>query len=693
MPKGPVFQKLDYERALRIAPAFVLAILCLGLFAWAAHAADPAAANGAEAVTGEAPRRVVSLVPDATEIIRGLGAGGSLAAVTVEDEPPPGSGCRIITGGPAAPSPEVVKTIQPDLLIVSAENREASALRASKECRILSVESSSISDLYANIRLLGSIFGKSGKAEEIVDRIRGELALIAQKVERFPDGSKKRVARIIGAEGDSLTVPGDDSFQDEFIRLAGGIPPVFGRRGHEVSITLDEWKRFDPEAIYVSCEKRAEIDRLLSRPGWNEVQAVKEGRVFSFPSDMADRLSVRTGAFVAWLASTVYDDEFASERCQVLGEKCLRAHRIEIALPCVRSARLEESTICDFTNKTLIVELSEPMAVLSTLEGERKRISTVGNHYFPPPCWSVEYRQGYDKFKKRALKTIGKSETGGCFLFTGADMGNLSVRKEQFRDMTVYALVTAGVESNAMRASVDEGLFYEPGTINILLLTNMKLSPRAMARAIITATEAKTAAIQDLDVRSTASPAKSQATGTGTDEVLVAEGRGRLIDNTGGHCKLGELIAKAVYGGVTEAVLMQNGIAPDRSVFRRLHERRIDIREILANCNLPDDGAGGRRRLARLEEILLDPRYASFVESSFALSDANERGLLSSLDSYRSWCRGVAEEIAGERIETWTDFVASNEVPVVMRMSFDALLNGLAARERRAANVSANPSR
>ena len=57
-----------------------------------------------------------------------------------------------------------------------------------------------------------------------------------------------------------------------------------------------------------------------------------------------------------------------------------------------------------------------------------------------------------------------------------------------------------------MRMSVDEGPFYEPGTINIVLLTNMKLSPRAMARAIITATEAKTAALQDLDVRSSVQP-------------------------------------------------------------------------------------------------------------------------------------------------------------------------------------------
>jgi hypothetical protein len=251
--------------------------------------------------------------------------------------------------------------------------------------------------------------------------------------------------------------------------------------------------------------------------------------------------------------------------------------------------------------------------------------------------------------------------------------------------MIVYALVTAGVENNAMRMSVDEGHFYEPGTINIVLLTNMKLSPRAMARAIITATEAKTAALQDSDVRSSGSPGRSQATGTGTDEVLVVEGKGIRVDNAGGHCKLGELIARAVYDCVREAVFQQNGISARRSVFRRLQERRIDIYEVIKGCAFPNDGVDVRRRLARFEQVLLQPRYASFLESAFALSDANERGLLSNREAFETWCRSVADEIAGKKLETWTDFVTSEEIPVVMRMSLNALLNGLLSEERQPA--------
>ncbi len=142
--------------------------------------------------------------------------------------------------------------------------------------------------------------------------------------------------------------------------------------------------------------------------------------------------------------------------------------------------------------------------------------------------------------------------------------------------MTVYALVTAGVTSNAVRMGHDTGNFYEPGTINVLILTNMQLSPRAMTRAMISVTEGKTAALTELDIRSSYSP-NLPATGTGTDNILVVQGEGQAIDNAGGHTKMGELIARAVYDGVLEAVARQNGITRERTIFARLAERHISL--------------------------------------------------------------------------------------------------------------------
>jgi adenosylcobinamide hydrolase len=142
-------------------------------------------------------------------------------------------------------------------------------------------------------------------------------------------------------------------------------------------------------------------------------------------------------------------------------------------------------------------------------------------------------------------------------LATGVDIENLAWRREGAGDTWVLALATAGVETNALRIGHDgEAAVGRPaaaGTINIILLTGATLPPGALAASFVTITEAKTVALQDLDIRSVYDPAV-QASGTGTDEVLVVSGDGPRHRYVGGHTQLGETMARAVTGAVTAAV-------------------------------------------------------------------------------------------------------------------------------------------
>jgi adenosylcobinamide amidohydrolase len=383
---------------------------------------------------------------------------------------------------------------------------------------------------------------------------------------------------------------------------------------------------------------------------------------------------------VSWLASRIYTDEFSRKKDQVLEERIFNSRKLDLDLNYIKEARISYSHIHDFLNKTLIIDFNEPMSLVSTLEGERNGINSMGNHYSPPPCWGIEHKNGLKGVRKRVYQVIDKSEDKASFLFTGADMDNLAVKREKFKEMEVFALVTAGVKTNALRMSQDIGRVYEPGTINIILLPNMKLTTRAMTRAIISATEAKVAALQDLDVRSSYTPLVHQANGTGTDNILVVQGTGIRIDNAGGHSRMGELVAKAVYQGVKEAVLKQNGLVVERNVFQRLKDRKISLFELISldecECSVQRSDL-----VAELEEILLQPRYASFVRSSLTLSDGYEAGLVDDLGSYELWCKNVAGEIAGREIKVMLDLTASGKMPVMVRMALNSILNGIYYRE------------
>lgn len=625
------------------------------------------------------PSRVVSLVPAITEIIFKLGAGDAVRAVTCHDTYPSEAATKEIVGGFFSPSLRAIEKIEPDVIFVSRLHKGIREKFGHGRFRLINLEANSISDIYRNINLLGRIFNREKDSARIIDRIKNELRIIDRKVAGIPQSERKRVIRLMGR--DQVMTPGDDSFQNEYIRLAGGIPPRLGKDGNIAAVTKEEWMRFNPQVIYGCDGDRETAEKLFDRPGWKDVEAVRNDKIFFFPCDLTCRASTRAGYFVSWLSAKIYEDEFSKKEEQVLKDQIFRSRKLDLDLDLdyIKDARISYSTIHDFLNKTLIIDFKEPLSLVSTLEGERRGIESIGNHYSSPPCWGIGHKLGLEEIRKRVYQAIGKSEDTASFLFTGADMDNLVIKKERFRDMEVYALVTAGVKSNAVRMSRDEGRFYKPGTINIIILPNMKLSPRAMTRAIISATEAKTAALQDLDIRSSYTPRIHQATGTGTDNIIVVGGNGIPVDNSGGHSKMGELIAKAVYGAVQEAVYRQNGIVARRNIFQRLGDRKISLFDLITSMRVEDD-SDRKRLLWALEDVLLQPRYASFVESSFAISDDYERGLIADLSSHELSCKKVAGEIAGKEIANMKEVTETEDMPLVLRMTVNALLNGIYCR-------------
>lgn len=665
----------------KIFPLLIFFLFCLFFihtpaFSYPINFTD---AQGNDISIKEGPLRVVSLVPSITEIIFKIGAGDAVKGITYHTTYLPETSEKEIIGGFSSPSLIRIEEMNPDVIFYSHSHKMVTERFANKGCQLINLETDSIVDSYKNILLLGSIFNREKEAFKIVNEIKQQLQIISKKVAKIPASKRKRVMRLMGH--DEVMTPGDDSFQNEMIRAAGGIPPVLNKKGQIVPITREEWIRYNPQIIY-GCGRDSEtVKKFLNLSGWKDVEAVKHGDILFFPCDLTCRAATNTGYFVSWLSARINRDDFSNKEKQIFNEEVFKSRRLDMDLDYIAQAHIAYSHIHDFINKTLIVDFKEPLSIVSTLQGQREGIESVGNHYSPPPCWSIGHKQGLKEIRARVYQVIGRSEDTASFLFTGADMDYLSIKHQRYKDMAVYALVTGGVVSNALRTSKDVGNYYEPGTINIILLPNMKLTSRAMTRAIITATEAKTAALLDMDIRSSYSPRFHRATGTGTDNIIAVQGSGIRIDNSGGHTKMGELIAKAVYEGVQEAVYKQNGLIAKRNVFQRIKDRRISVSDLIVgkSCEWKikkSDLAGAT------EEILLDPRYAGFVKSSLALSDEYEKGLLIDLSAYKLWCKKIAEEIAGREIASSIDFIVMDDLPVVLRMAFNAILNGVYYKSR-----------
>ena len=625
----------------------------------------------------QTPVKVVSLVPSATQILFEIGANDFVKAITYHDITLAGAAGKQIIGGFLQPSIDKIKAVGPDMIILSPLHKDIIKRFKKTGCKIFIFNTESIEDSYKSMMALGKIFDRKKEAQKIIEKNKSEINHIKQKLGRIDHLKNKRVIRLMGR--DTIMTPGSDSFQNEIIRAAGGIPPDFGKKGSIISVTKQEWMKFNPQVIYGCGPDKEAAKNFFSKPGWKDVDAVKNSRVYYFPCDLTCRASTHTGYFASWLSSIIYTKEFSNPENEILATGVTHSKPVEIDLDYVKSASIAYSNIYDFKNKTLIIDFKSPQAMVSTLEGERDNITSIGNHFSPPPTWAPGHSLGIEHIRSSILKAVQRQKQATSFLITGADMDNLCIQTQTYKDMKVYALVTAGVMSNAVRMSKDIGAFYEPGTINIIILTNMRLSKRAMTRAIISGTEGKTAALEDMDIRSSYTPLVNEATGTGTDNILVVQGCGLKIENTGGHSKMGELIAKAVYAGVKEAVLKQNHILAKRHVFQRLKERKISTYKLVtgAACECRNNRSDFA---ALVEQLLLEPEYAGFIESSLAISDEYEKGLIKDLSSFHIWCRQIADNIAGYKIEKVKDLISDNTLPVTIKAALNAILTGARAR-------------
>ena len=235
-------------------------------------------------------------------------------------------------------------------------------------------------------------------------------------------------------------------------------------------------------------------------------------------------------------------------------------------------------------NRSIAVEFAGTRKVLSTSllnGGYREDLTGIFNHNCGPDNGSMcELRAPtYLEHMRLVARDAGLEPDRTTGMGTAADMANVAIATRSYRELSVAAIVTGGVEGNGGRVG-DPAAHYQPGektalhksgTINIILVMDADMSPGTMTRALVTCTEAKTAALQELMAGSLYS--RGLATGSGTDQtVVVANPDSPLyFEGAGKHNKLGELIGQAVKQAVKEALEKQSGLSPtmQHDMFRR----------------------------------------------------------------------------------------------------------------------------
>jgi adenosylcobinamide amidohydrolase/ABC-type Fe3+-hydroxamate transport system substrate-binding protein len=619
--------------------------------------------------------------PAATEIICALGAESALAAVTTEDEYFHGIIGVPVAGPPGVPDETKLKKYRPDLIILDPALATQAALTTLTNWAPVLVLGSGgpLTAAESRVETLGVLLGRKKEAAAVLNESRELLATVALKTAKV----EKRLAviRLHGQNG-RLYVAGAGSWSNLLVELAGGSAPIGLPSGQMVELSPALLSDLNPDLMFACGRDHKSIDRVLSSGSFKKIPAVKNSRLRYFPCALTDRAAAHVGYFAAWLASTMYPVDFGKPENLVHPQGILQERELKLdQLPFVTRARVVYARQSDFVQKSLLIDLAAPLSVISTSDGPLDGVKVIGNCSSPPMVWDIQHQGGWEADLEARYKLLGLDQKSSALMFTGADMDNLAVKTVTESSMTVTALVTAGAESNAVRTSRDVGAYVQPGTINIIVLTSRSLSEAGAARALITITEAKTAALWDLGIRSSQTPLTNPATGTGTDSIIVVSGggRGQPIDYTGGHAKIGELIASAVHGAVTEALAKGNGKAPGRNLLIRLRERGLYHDELFTGpaADLLTKIPGWADQVAL---VLLDSPAAGFTQNALALDDALIMQQADDLTTFRSQSLEVASQIAQTKVTALFDLAAPS-LPPALKLALDSVGTGLALKK------------
>ena len=255
--------------------------------------------------------RIVSLAPSVTETIFALGEGDRLVGDTDFCDFPAEAKRRTHVGGPVNPSIERIAALRPDLVLISRSINRLSTVESLERLGIAVyvTDAHTVAEVLASTQRLGSVLGVLDGGDALVASLRQRLAAVQR---RIAGAEPKRVLMVVWQE--PLISVGRDTFLADALRQAGARSIVDAAQDWP-NISLEEVVRLQPEYLIFSSDDpgqlRDQLAKLRKRPGWNQLNALRQGHVIVV-SEALNHPSPRLVDAIEQLARALYPERFAN---------------------------------------------------------------------------------------------------------------------------------------------------------------------------------------------------------------------------------------------------------------------------------------------------------------------------------------------------------------------------------------------
>lgn len=227
------------------------------------------------------PERIVCLSAEAADWFWRVGAWGRVAGVTAFFRPPPAAPPKPRVSGFSSANLEQIEKLNPDLIVTFSDVQEKLAAELKQRgFSVLATDQRTLAEIETTLALLTRIVDREHEGEKLLAEFRERLTAVETIASR---------PRVYFEEWNEPLISGI-GWIGELIERAGGddvFPELRTKRAaNERIVSSQQVCAAGPEIIFASwCGKPVRADEIAARPGWNEIRAVRENRVYEIPGE------------------------------------------------------------------------------------------------------------------------------------------------------------------------------------------------------------------------------------------------------------------------------------------------------------------------------------------------------------------------------------------------------------------------
>lgn len=257
-------------------------LACLACLAGSAIASDLPATSEA-AATSVSAQRIVTLAPNATEIVYAAGGGDQMAGTVTSSDFPPAAKSLPRIGDGIVLNAERIMVLRPTLIVGwlrSGIAPEVEALAKQLGADMTYTTPARLLDIPADVRRLGTLLGTTGTANDNAAAMEARIdALKSQYAGRRP------VSVFIEVGSTPLYTIGNDPLVNDALRICGGVNLYGASRVPAPRVPVEGVLTQDPRLVIVPA--RDNDDVTLRRKRWASygLKAAIEGRVLGVDPD------------------------------------------------------------------------------------------------------------------------------------------------------------------------------------------------------------------------------------------------------------------------------------------------------------------------------------------------------------------------------------------------------------------------